>query len=138
MTIDYTAWRFWIDMGQTAATVAIFCYVWWDKRSLKTAARTAKIERWQTEKGPLIDTLKASNTERDGRCARHRGRIDALEKAQQALQADVKHLPTRKDLADLSGKIGQLTEKLANLDGKLTGIDRAVNLLNEHHLRIGE
>ena len=138
MTIDYTAWRFWVDIGQTAVTAAIGLYVWWDKRSLKTAARFAKIENWQAEKGPLIDAQQISNTERGESCTRHKGRTTALEKAQQAMQADLEHLPAREDLADLAKEIGRLTEKLATLDGRLTGINRAVDLLNQHHLRITE
>ncbi len=46
--------------------------------------------------------------------------------------------PTRDEVKDLSDKLGGLGEKLSRIDGRLTGINRAVDLLNQHHLRTSE
>ncbi len=37
--IDYTAWRFWMDVLQMVATVLIGVYVWWTSRERVTTKR---------------------------------------------------------------------------------------------------
>ena len=54
-----------------------------------------------------------------------------------AIETGVHKLPERSELQELSNKIGRLTEKLGKLDGRLTGINRAVDLLNQHHINSG-
>lgn len=138
MTLDYSAWRFWTDIGHTCLTLGIGVYVWWEKRRAKTAERFRKLENWQLEHTPTIeDLVKSKDTHKSG-CERHKERTEQLEIGQKEMQSDIRHLPSRQDLADLSKQIGGLTEKLGTLDGRLTGINRAVDLLNQHHLRISE
>jgi len=136
--MDYVAWRFWTDIGQTFATVAIGIYVWWDKRGIKTTQRFEALETWKTEKTPVIEDLIEEKETRGAACARHQDRTSKLEIDQRSLQIDISHLPNRQDQAELSKQIVGLTEKLATLDGRLIGINRAVDLLNQHHLRISE
>lgn len=138
MTLDYSAWRFWIDIGHTCLTLALGGYVWVDKRQVKTTERFSKLETWQTEHAPAIKTLIEAEAKREAGCEKHKERTEKLELDQKEMQIDIRHLPSRQDLADLSKQIGGLTEKLGTLDGRLTGINRAVDLLNQHHLRISE
>lgn len=138
MTVDYVAWRFWIDIGQTAATVAIGVYVWWDKRQTQGGQRINRLEAWQIEQGPKITALADVVAARSDRCARHEERTNKLESEHQVMQANLQNLPDKDDLAELAKQIGRLTEKLATVDGRLTGINRAVDLLNQHHLGIGK
>jgi hypothetical protein len=52
------------------------------------------------------------------------------------LEADVHALPARPEVQALGDKIEKLTEKLGHLDGRLTGINRAVDLIHQHLLRV--
>lgn len=52
------------------------------------------------------------------------------------LKDGVARLPTREEVRTLGETISRLTEKLGHLDGRLSGINRAVDLLNQHHLRV--
>ncbi len=51
------------------------------------------------------------------------------------IETGIPALPTRTEFQDLSGKIEKLTEKLGKVDGRMIGLNRAVDLLNQHHLR---
>ena len=55
-----------------------------------------------------------------------------------SLEASVNSLPTRAELTALGDKIGPLTEKIGHLNGRLAGVGRAVDLLNQHHLGKGQ
>ncbi|OGB77382.1 MAG: hypothetical protein A2496_04480 [Burkholderiales bacterium RIFOXYC12_FULL_60_6] len=52
------------------------------------------------------------------------------------VEDDVGKLATRDEMAALGNKIERLSEKIGNLDGRLSGINRAVDLLNQHHLKV--
>ncbi|MDR2551438.1 MAG: hypothetical protein LBD10_14705 [Desulfobulbus sp.] len=137
MSIDYTAWRFWIDMGQAAATLIVCIYVWWDRRQGKTMKRFADLEKRQAAQTSAVDELVDDVEGLADGCARHTARTDALDKQHLVMQSELRHLPSKGDFDKLSDQIGSLTEKLGTLDGRLGGINRAVDLLNQHHLRIG-
>ncbi|MBM9605954.1 DUF2730 family protein [Desulfopila inferna] len=128
MIEDYTAWRFWFDAAQLAGTIAIGVYVWWDRRKKTTEKRFSALEEMVSGHAVSIKTINDAKKKKDGDCDKRLQRITDLEK-------DVHHLPSRQELTELSGKIGTLTEKLGTLDGRLSGINRAVDLLNQHHLR---
>lgn len=129
MIEDYTAWRFWFDFAQLAGTLAIGVYVWWDRRKKTNETRFASLEGTVSGHAGAIKTLADAKEKKDLDCDRRLQRITDLER-------DVHHLPSRQELSDLSKTIGALTEKLGTLDGRLTGINRAVDLLNQHHLRV--
>ncbi len=72
-------------------------------------------------------------------CGKSRERAD--EKAGvrlNGLETNVHALPSRVEFVELGNKIERLSEKLGTVDGRLTGINRAVDLLNQHHLRVNE
>lgn len=54
------------------------------------------------------------------------------------VESDMGKLPERRELQDLSVQIVSLTERIGRLDGRLSGINRAVDLLNQHHLNGGK
>lgn len=124
MIENYPAWRFWFDVAQLLGTIAIAVYVWWDRRK----KRFTTLEQTVAAHDTYLKNLGTEKKERKKDCEAHKKRTTDLEK-------DVHHLPSRQELTELSGKIGSLTEKLGTLDGRLTGINRAVDLLNQHHLR---
>ncbi len=126
---DYLAWRFWFDILQLAGTTAIGCYVWWDRRKKANDKRFGVLEKTVSHHAQSLVELAAVRAKRDRDCEERLRRITGLER-------DVHHLPSREEISKLSDQIGSLTEKLGTLDGRLSGINRAVDLLNQHHLRI--
>lgn len=135
MNLDYTALRFWIDIGQTLATVAIGVYVWWDKYKLKTASRIDRLEAWKVAREPVITGLLEDMRKRNEQYARHRGRTEQLERDYKEVVTDIRHLPDKDAVIQLTQQIGSLSTRLGELKGKLDGVDHIVELLNEHHLR---
>jgi len=144
MTVDYTAWRFWMDVGIYAFNIALGLYVWWDKRKVKTAKRFQVLEQWQTAQEARLATVEQGleNAEKELQdtkesCKAHHARTDSIDKRSLQMAADYDHLPTKEELEKLSEKIGALTEKLGRLEGRLSGVGRAVDLMNQHLLKVG-
>jgi hypothetical protein len=77
-----------------------------------------------------------SRTECAGCKDGNNNRVTRSENRLSELEGDVHALPARSELQTLGDKIEKLTEKLGHVDGRLTGINRAVDLLNQHHLRV--
>ena len=136
MAYDYTAMRFWFDIAQLAGTMAIGIYVWWDRRKKTTEKRFVALEQTVTSHSTSLQLIDGAKERREADCGKHQQRTADLENKQVELESDIRHLPSRQELSDLSNKIGSLTENLGRLDGRLSGINRAVDLLNQHHLRV--
>lgn len=103
ISINYAALQFWGTIAQGILSFGFAIYV---KRASKD---TATKER--------IDNLEKDLAER---CRKHQERTTTLE-------ADYRHMPGQKDLAELNANI-------SGLSGRLSGINRAVDLLNQHHM----
>ena len=50
------------------------------------------------------------------------------------LQADVKQMPSQVDIRELYSRLGQLHGDIQQVNGRLEGIGRAVDLVNQHLL----
>lgn len=108
--MNYDVWRFWIMVGQMVFNISVGLYLWIIARDRVTNKRITDLES------------------RIGkRCEAHHARTAALEITTTAM-------PSKGEMDALSNKIDRLNEKLARLDGRLTGVNRAVDLLNQHHL----
>lgn len=136
MTIDYTAWRFWVDMAQIAATVIVCIYVWWDKRQGKVAQRFAVLESWKSEHEPRVEALETAIEGMQDQCLTHQSQTGQLDRGMIAVQAELRHLPGKKEIDMLIRQISDLNEKMGRMDGRLTGINRAVDLMNQHLLKV--
>jgi len=106
---DYRAWGFWLQAAQAFCTLLVFLYVWLANRQMVTVKHIKDIKC--TVEG-------------------HGDRLTVLE-------TDIRHLPARREMADLGEKIANLNKNLGVLEGRLSGINRAVDLLNQHHLNGG-
>lgn len=53
------------------------------------------------------------------------------------LQVEVGRLPDRREITNLDKTMNALAEKLGNLDGRMSGINRAVDLINEFLIEQG-
>lgn len=64
-------------------------------------------------------------------------KIAALDARTACIEQDIKHMPSQKDIQDLSSRMDLLNGTLANLEGRLGGINRAVDLMNEFLINRG-
>lgn len=127
--MDYAAWRFWIDLGQIGATGAIGVYVWWTNREKVTSARFATLEEEVRKRLP-VEALERARAERDAKCTAHQARTAGVE-------LELRAIPTRAELAGLSHDIATLTQQLGRLEGRLEGVGRAIDLVNEFLINQG-
>lgn len=133
---NYNAWRFWFDVVQLAGTVIIGAYVWWSNRVKVTAKRFEALEREVNLRASAL-TVRDAKKEQGARCAIHLARTAAAESAIVRIDSDMKHMPTAGDISALSSQIGQFQKDLGELSGKLSGINRAVDLINEFLINQG-
>lgn len=62
------------------------------------------------------------------------GRIDNVDRRVATVESELRHLPTQRDITLLTGQIGQLESRMGEALGRLEGIGRATDLMNEHLL----
>ena len=145
MKLDYYALSFWVNMGNYAVTLSIGIYVWWDKRQAKLADRFAaietrfvahekrftEIEQWFGTMRPRVNGLEAELEKARRLCKAHHDQTARIDKRQG-------QLPTREELEKLTQQMGDLAQNLSRMDGRLSGVGRAVDLMNQHLLRVGD
>lgn len=111
--MEYDALRFWFDVVQVAGTVAIGIYVWLANRQRVTT-----------------QSIRALEQDVDERLDDHGTRLTRLEE-------EVRHLPTHDDIGGVFKRIDQIHGDLKELTGAMSGVKRAVDLINEHLLNGG-
>ena len=136
MTPNYPAWKFFLDLVQNISTVGIAVYVWWSNREKVTSQRFAALEKEVAERLKKED-LETAKKARDLHCTEHRQKTAALEQVYNALHIEVTRLPDRREITNLDSSMKALAEKLGNLDGRMSGINRAVDLINEFLIEQG-
>ncbi len=136
MKIDYTAWRFWFDVLQLVGTLAIGAYVWWANREKVNARRFNALENQVAEKVSREEMSKAL-TGHESTCHSHRQQTGTLEIALGKVQTEVGHLPSRAEIKGLNDNITGLAKEMGELKGRLEGINRAVDLVNEFLINQG-
>ncbi len=129
--IDYTAWRFWFDVGQSVGTIAIAIYVYFMTRRKAVDQRFVKIE------SSITRALKEHRDDLDERCSQRKTRIETIEREARATVLKLENVPSHKDLAKLSERINDLNGSMSELNGRLGGINRAVDLINEFLINQG-
>lgn len=134
---DYELLRFWFDIIQTVGTIAIGAYVWWTNREKVTARRFANLEKEVTNR-VTTEALKAVTAERDSRCALHISRTSQVELTVTGIRAEMKHAPGKEDVSELHSRITDMQKQLSEMCGRLHGIGRAVDLINEHLINQGK
>ena len=148
--IDYSTWRFWFDVVQTGGTIAIGVYVWLVNRKKAVEKRFSGIDRRmvtiETNNAGILPelekhmaTLMESYRQRiDERCRSRERRIDEVEKDNRIIRTKLDHMPNHQDIKELSTRIDQLHGSLSEFNGRLKGINRAVDLMNEFLINQGK
>lgn len=108
--MDYGALRFWFDVVQVVGTIAIGVYVWLANRQRVTTQSIRQLEH-----------------DVDERLDDHGTRLSRLEE-------EVRHLPTHNDIGGVFKRIDQIHGDLKELTGAMSGLRRAVDLINDHLL----
>jgi len=114
LNLNYPTLWFWISVAQLIINASIGIWGYLLNKNRVTNDRITKLENALAEK-----------------CSKHHDRTARLE-------IDINQLPSKPEICNLTNKIDRLSEKLATVDGRLGGINRAVDLLNQHHLRGSE
>ena len=104
--MDYEAMKFWFDTAQFGLTCLIGVYVWMSNRS---KANQKAIDRVSDQVKRLDDRIMLC-------------------------EQNIKHLPDQKDIAQINSQLTRLHGDLQKVDGRLTGINRAVDLMYQNML----
>jgi chromosome segregation ATPase len=118
------------------AQVAVFVYV---RRVAKIKGDEQRLKSIETAIGERVkaDEIEKQLKMRDERCAQHHQRTTSAEMRAERLQEQVAHLPTQTQLDSLKVAITSLSGDLQNVQGRLGGINRAVDLINEFLINQG-
>lgn len=114
MEIDYTAWKFWLDVLQVVFTAAIGIYVWVSNRTAVNTKRIAKLE------GDLDERLDEQEV-----------RLTRVEEA-------LRHAPTHEDLKRIHARIDDVASGVSLVSGKIGETTRTLTLIHEHLLNGGK
>lgn len=133
---DIEFWKFVFQMSQAVATIGVAVYVWWSNREKVTSQRFSALEKEVAERLKKAD-LDDAKSSRDRQCTDHRGETRALSQAYAALHIEVTRLPDRREITNLDNTMKTLSKELGNLEGRMSGINRAVDLINEFLIEQG-
>ena len=111
--VDYNALRFWFGAGQWLLNILVMIYLWRGRKTQATAKRFHQAEACLTK------------------------RIDANERDILRVQAELKHLPTQGQFDALSHDIRTLTSSLGKVEGRLEGVNRVADLMNQFLINQG-
>lgn len=109
MTIDYMSAGFWLNVGQWLFNGLIAAYLWVSRKQNATNKRVAGLD----------------------------ARLDAAEKKIIMVCSNLEHLPDYKQIVKLGDDITALRSELAEVRGRLSGVNRAVDLINEFLINQG-
>jgi hypothetical protein len=113
MPLNYEALKFWMGFVQFIGMIGVGIYAWYASRQ-KATAKAVK------------DLDKQINTRVDGQS-------DRITRAEITLE----HMPTHKDISEISTRIESMHGEISRMSGTLAGVNRAVDLMNEHLLTAG-
>lgn len=109
----YAAWQFWFSVGTYVAALGVGVYVWFSNKHKANAAAVTDLDKQINKR---VDT--------------HADRITRAE-------ITLEHMPTHKDISEISTRIEAMHGEISRMSGTLSGVNRAVDLMNEHLLTAG-
>jgi hypothetical protein len=136
MIEDYSAARFWFDIVQVGGLIALGVYSWWRDREKITAKRFKALEEDVRSRATQA-ALAEIEAQRITRCEAHTRRVTDAESAISRVGTEMRHMPSRDELRHLADGMSELSEKLGKVEGRLEGINRAADLMNEFLINQG-
>ena len=103
----------WSSYLPTSVSVVVCAYIWWQVRKERKAVE----ERAQALENEIA------------------ARLDRIEIQHAEMTASLHGLPSLKDLGPIYDRINATNSELQRLVGQITGINRHIDMLTEHHLR---
>ena len=131
VNVDYAAWRFWMDFGQWVFSFIIAVYVWVRTRRKSIEDRIVKAR----DEAKNAITKHGENMDR--RCAARLKMIEGIKEEERQLRLEIAKMPSQNDIKNLSERIDILNGGISELSGRLKGINRAVDLINEFLINQG-
>jgi hypothetical protein len=130
METNYPAWQLLFNIIQGILTGVLFIYT---RRVAKQKATEQRFKQLEDQIGETVtskdfDDLKSHI---DAGCQQHQVRTSVIERHTAELRIELEHLPTQKQFDELNRSILSLSGELRNTQGRLEGINRAVDLINE-------
>ena len=101
---DYTAMRFWFDLGQYLITIAIGVYVWLGN---KVNAKSKEVL-----------------------CVKQD--VSVINERVTRLESEVGHALSLEDLGSVHERINDISDQVANLSGKMDGVKGAMDMIQKH------
>lgn len=137
MTPNYPTLQFWFNVLQALLTAALFIYT---RRVARQKAAEERIKHLEERvagaaTSASIDELR---DELGAGCRSHMERTSVVEITQAKLQIELENMPGRKQFDELNKSILSLNGELRNTQGRLEGINRAVDLINEFLINQGK
>ncbi len=111
--IDYNGLFFWLSVTQWGFNVIVMIYLWISRKYQATNTRLKRTEQYLGE------------------------RIDTNERDIIKVQTTLEHLPSQQQFSGLGADIRTLTSKLGNVEGRLEGINRVADLMNQFLINQG-
>ena len=133
----YLAWQFWLQMVMFIGIVANGVYSWWSNREKVTAGKFTDLEK-DVARRVTEQALKDLNADRELRCNAHQKRTGDLALSVNTLTAEMKALPGHANLNKLHGRVDAVQKELSTMNGRLEGIGRTVELINEFLIKEGK
>ena len=147
MTADWPALQLAFNIFQFLVTVALAWYVRRVAKQKTTELRFKNMEDAIAERAMKSEVTRLRTdiaagcaqhqTDIAAGCARHQARTTQLESDAATLRVELDHLPSQAQFGELNKSILALNGELQNTQGRLEGINRAVDLINEFLINQG-
>lgn len=132
---NYTAWRFWVDMVVLAFVILNTAYTWWSNREKVNSKRFKTLEGDVAQKVTSQDVKDLIAGHVPG-CP-NAARTSEVEKTLLQVKGEIRNMPTRPEIQGLNNNITALTSELGQVKGRLDGINRVADLMNQHLINQG-
>ena len=144
---DYQALMFGFNVFQFICTGLVAWYVRRVAKQKATEKRfqelEANIEKLATTKDldslekKTVEKLAALKDEITSGCLAHHARTTKVESETSSLRIELARLPTQRQIEALNASISKLNGELQKTAGRMEGVNRAVDLMNEHLINQG-
>lgn len=133
MLSNYQDYQILLSAGHLIVTIWLFLYA---RKIAKTKDNDARFDALKKTIGELEDKTDSGLDDLKTRiaadCRQHEGRTIALEKTTAEFRVELGAIPTQGQFSQLSNSIMSLNGELKRAQGRLEGINRAVDLINEY------